>query len=425
MGAQTARERLHRLVDLARLYRGWTRKQLAKALGRDPTRVYPDTDNPKVSFMIALADALEWSVDEVVEYVFSGVEPPSGQDGVRVAPQDFDALNERIRAEYRAGDFARVVVLARQLQTIARNPDEFARACNHEFTGWEGLGRYGRAFGALQRGLANAGRLSASVRWMLQSNVALTLLMLGELHQARGCADAILEWFAENPLEHRRDERTIAFARSIRGHAFRELATEEAELSAPYARRAVRDLAAAEKQFRVLAGRENNPWLGFYATWNRWGRIDCECLSGRRQASDVVEQTLRDLDAVRDIRAVNTQAELLGWGYGCVIVGGIALRELAIADCARAVDILIDKAIEIADHRGDWWLRQRAYTLKYRLHEAVNREAPLSLDLALDEEELRSVVGLIGRFPRFRDLGWRVLDNATVLVKRGGFGSAI
>ena len=42
------RDRLSRFVDLARVYRGWSRQELASNLGRDLSKVVPDSGNPKL-----------------------------------------------------------------------------------------------------------------------------------------------------------------------------------------------------------------------------------------------------------------------------------------------------------------------------------------------------------------------------------------
>ena len=423
MGAQTARERLHRLVDLARLYRGWTRKQLAKALGRDPTRVYPDTDNPKADYMLALADALEWSVDEVFEYVYSGLEPecrPPTSKGV-----SFDSLQQQIWEAYRAGEFPRMLRHAQDAQRVARNAEEYALACNYEFSAWEAMGRYTRALAALRRALSHAKSLNPSVRLLLLSNVALVQMMLGELHAARGCADAILEWFDEHGTEHARDAVTIAFAYTVRGHALRRLIELEPESGKTHAARAIADLNRGRRQFLTLCRKTDNPWFGFYAEWNYWAAADCECRLGKRRPETLVQQTVEELDQVRDLEAVGSRAELLAWGCRCIIAAQVALWHLDPKARNHSVHVLIDKAVEIAEYVGDWALRQQAFSLRYQLHDRLRDDSGLKLDLVMDEEELRSVVGLMGRFPGFRQLGWRILDDAAVLVQRGGLGDAL
>ena len=55
---QPQRERLNQFVDLARVYRGWTRGELSKALGRDPSKIVPESGNPKLDLLVGLVPAL-------------------------------------------------------------------------------------------------------------------------------------------------------------------------------------------------------------------------------------------------------------------------------------------------------------------------------------------------------------------------------
>ena len=54
------RRRLNRFVDLARVYRGWSRTELSRVLGRDPSKLVPESGNPKLDLIVGLADALDW-----------------------------------------------------------------------------------------------------------------------------------------------------------------------------------------------------------------------------------------------------------------------------------------------------------------------------------------------------------------------------
>ena len=64
------RDRLSRFVDLARVYRGWSRQELASNLGRDLSKVVPDSGNPKLDLVVALAEALDWSIGDVAQCVW-------------------------------------------------------------------------------------------------------------------------------------------------------------------------------------------------------------------------------------------------------------------------------------------------------------------------------------------------------------------
>jgi hypothetical protein len=56
---EARKERIGRMMALAKVYRGWTGTQLATALGREPSRAVPLTGNPKLDLIERLADALE------------------------------------------------------------------------------------------------------------------------------------------------------------------------------------------------------------------------------------------------------------------------------------------------------------------------------------------------------------------------------
>jgi hypothetical protein len=99
------RERLARLIDLARAYRGWTRVEVARALDRDPGKLLPDSGNPKLDLVVGLAEALDWSIGDVAEDL--------GASPIDDAPQmDFAALDQCALQCHRAGDWQGMVQAA-------------------------------------------------------------------------------------------------------------------------------------------------------------------------------------------------------------------------------------------------------------------------------------------------------------------------
>ena len=56
--AERRRQRLAQMLDLAQNYRGWTRKELAQALGRDPTKLIPGSGVPKLDLVVDLSQVL-------------------------------------------------------------------------------------------------------------------------------------------------------------------------------------------------------------------------------------------------------------------------------------------------------------------------------------------------------------------------------
>ena len=144
------RERLGRFVDLARVYRGWNRQQLAANLGRDLSKVVPDSGNPKLDLVVALADALDWSIGDVAQTVWA--EPRNAAPG----GEDYRTLDERALAAHRAGDWQRLVDLGAQMLARAATPAERARALNRMSGGHDGLGRYVRSLDCIREAVSLA-----------------------------------------------------------------------------------------------------------------------------------------------------------------------------------------------------------------------------------------------------------------------------
>ena len=63
------KQRLHTLIDIARITRGWSRAQIASVLERDPTKIYPETGNPKMHFLVRLAEALNIKPSTILQRV--------------------------------------------------------------------------------------------------------------------------------------------------------------------------------------------------------------------------------------------------------------------------------------------------------------------------------------------------------------------
>ena len=74
--------------------------------------------------------------------------------------------------------------------------------------------------------------------------------------------------------------------------------------------------------------------------------------------------------------------------------------------------ILTNKCFEIADRLDHWAMRERSFTLEhFRRQRAWETEERFD-DWVLDAEDLRVLMGTMGRFPRFRPVGWRILASA-------------
>ncbi|MHC4101166.1 MAG: hypothetical protein ACYSW1_09845 [Planctomycetota bacterium] len=168
MNATTVRKkRLEQLLELAQAYKGWSRKELARALRRDPTKLVPGTGIPKLDFVVELSGVLDWPVGDVAGFLWS--RRPHGRFGADGA--DFDSLNRAAGEAHRSGRYELMLDLARQAYSVAATPEQRARACNRESGALDGLGRYTEVLQAIKRGMQEVG-VAPEFRRMLQSNLA-------------------------------------------------------------------------------------------------------------------------------------------------------------------------------------------------------------------------------------------------------------
>jgi len=83
----------------------------------------------------------------------------------------------------------------------------------------------------------------------------------------------------------------------------------------------------------------------------------------------------------------------------------------------QAIAICTNKAGEVADHLGHWPMRERAFTLEWLRRQTLGRLGADELSAwTLDTEDLRILVGAMGRFPYFRQTGWAILERASFAV---------
>ena len=182
------RDRLSRFVDLARVYRGWSRQELASNLGRDLSKVVPDSGNPKLDLVVALAEALDWSIGDVAQCVWD--EPM----GLPPCGLDFATLDAQAMEAHRAGDWRRLVAGGAMLLRAASTPAERARALNRISGGHDGLGRHGKSLECIREALSLA-PLTPGLELMLRVNLCGAHYALWHVAEARASARELVEQF--------------------------------------------------------------------------------------------------------------------------------------------------------------------------------------------------------------------------------------
>jgi hypothetical protein len=402
------KKRLEQLLDLARTYKGCTRRDLARALGRDPTKLVPGTGVPKLDLVIELARALDWPVGEVVAYLWDGAAAGGGAGG------DFEAIDRAALDAHQAGKYQVMLGLARRAQAAARSPEERARAWNREAGAWDGLGRFADALRATQRGLQEPG-VPGEYRRMLQSNLGNAHYCLWSLVESGSVAQSLLAWYAANPPRSDRDRKTEAFAEYVAGHTFRrliELEPREAEASAAAA---ARHLERARDLYRVLAAELVSPSLEGIASTCHGGLIEAEAALGRRTPESALAEIAAGLEDVRDVESV-VGDRLESYGWWCIFGCNVALRHLAgEREVQQHMAVFTNKADEVAERLDNWSMRERVFALQYARRVRAEAATGVEIPVIVDDHDIRVIAGTMGRFPSFRETGWKILECAQVV----------
>jgi hypothetical protein len=412
MNATTGRKkRLEQLLELAQAYKGWSRKELARALGRDASKLVPGTGMPKLDFVVDLAGVLDWPVGDVAGFLCS--RGPHGHFGA--GGEDFDALDRAARQAHRSGRYELMLDLARQAYGEAATPEQRARACNREAGALDGLGRYTEVLQAIKRGMQEIG-VAPEFRRMLQSNLANAYYSLWALVESGSIAGSLLDWYEAHPPRSKTDRKTQAFALYVTGHTFRRAMCMEPQRARELAASARRDLQRAYDLYSALASEFDDPSLRGIANTCYGGLLEAEAALGERTAAEVLDELSAGLDRVRDVSEGPVGDELESYGWWCIFGCNVALRYI---DDERQLQqrmaVLTNKAEEIADRLDNWSMRERVFTMQYVRWERAQSSTGFDIPCVIDTDDVRVLAGTMGRFPTFRDTGWRILQSAQVV----------
>lgn len=405
------KQRLHTLIDLARVTRGWSRAQIAAVLGRDPTKIYPETGNPKMDFLVSLADALEWPVGNVIEVVW-GEAPCPAPESARNG-DSFTDLNKALIEAHRVGAYDRVIATARRMYEVSADAEQRAHSLAREAFAWDALGRYPKVIETLREALQLA-PVSSRLRRILQANLAAAQYALWDLAPALGAAEYLTHWYEANPPESVVDQKRPAFVHYLRGNIHRRLMAVEPEGFAHHADLAERDLLIAIEQHERLADVLGDHTLLGIANACKGGVMEIRVEKGQADAVLTVSQML---DAVEEAAANPTLTgyTLEGWGWWCIFGSNIALRHLTGSHLQQAVNAFTQHAINFADRLDHWAMRERAFTLQLALHERIKASTGIEVPLRINEDHKPLIASTMGRFPQFRRAGWQILELSNLV----------
>lgn len=410
---EVRRDRLSQFVDLARIYRRWTRIQTAQALGREPSKVVPESGNPKLDLVVGLAEALDWDVGDVAEGIWRDEAEAYGEIET-MAERGFAILDREAIEAHRAGEYRRMTELSRALFLAAHTGSERATAANRLAGAYDGLGRYTKALAALQRGLAEPG-VPAHVRMMLEVNLANAHYALWHLVEACSVANSLVERFQSRPAETRSERVVEAFGHYVRGQSQRRLIETDPLSGNSHAQRAREDLQIALTSYSTLAKEFDDASYAGIANTCTGAIFECDAALGVMDPLRAAEALSAGLDQVVDVVNYPPGDWLESYGWWAIFGCNVVLRGLSGPEMHRHMAVFSNKTAEIAERMENWSMRERAFTFEHLRRQRMNESLGYATDWLLDDDDIRTVTGTMGRFPSFRETGWRILESARSL----------
>ena len=404
------KERLERLFELAQAYRGWTRKDLARELGRDPTKLAPESGNPKFELILQISEILDWTLEEVADWLCDVKEDTA----TRKITSSFNQLDRKAQDAHRAGEYRELVDIAHHALDVATNAEEKARAYNRAAGGWDGLGRFSRVLKAAQAGLREH-PVSTDMRLLLQTTAANAHYTLWQLDESEGMAQKVVEYYKENTPVSNRAKVAQAHAWYVLGHTQRRLLDIDTNQSSQYANTARNSLHRAMELYEQLA-KSVHPSFGGIANTCRAGILETDVFLGQIDAREAIARVLDVISTVIDPSDVDKGDWLESYGWWSIIGCNLTLRHICDErDTQRFMALFTNKADEIADRLDHWAMRERVFSMQFEGRQRLIGWTGQDIPIVIDNEDVRLITGTMGRFPQFRKTGWSILDCGNII----------
>ena len=401
------RERLEKLLDLAQVYRGWNRKELAAALGRDPTKLVPGSGNPKLDLVMHLAEALDWSIGDVSECLLKAdaLEERVGRME-RTTTEAFEEVDARALDAHEHGRYRDMIKLADTAYDIAGSPTERWHVSDRS--------RMGRARTIRQESRGRPTRpdgVSDRRRDPSCPAVESRQCVLHAVASGRGEGDLLelIDNYASTPPRTVWD-RCSRLAHVL-GNTYRRLIGTELAHATAHADAAIRLLTTCRDLSSDLV--DEAPYWEAVARAANGGILESR-VDGRARCTIRLADITDALGDVVDLEASDGDAiESHGWWciYGC----NIAIRHISDEHLQRYMALFTNKADEIANKLDNWSMRERVFSMQYHGHRRFVGWTGQEIPMTIDSEDIKMITGTMGRFPRFRRTGWNILQSANVV----------
>ncbi len=410
------KERLEHLFELAQAYRGWTRRELAQELGRDPTKLAPESGNPKFDLILQMAEIIDWTLDEVAEWLCFEKEIRAGKKEKVKNPitSTFEQLDLNAQNAHRTGEYKDLIAIAHEQLDVASNADEKARAYNRAAGGWDGLGRFSRVLKAAQAGLREH-PIQTDFRLLLQTTAANAHYTLWQLDESQGMSQRVVDYYKDNPPTTNRARVAQAHAWYVLGHTQRRLLDVEPDQSTRYANAAKSSLLEAAAIYEELAQNIHTSFGGIANTC-RAGILESEVYLSQIDAREGLARVLDVINTVINPEEFEKGDWLESYGWWSIIGCNITLRHIADErDIQRFMAMFTNKADEIADRLNHWSMRERVFSMQFQGRQRLVGWTGQDIPIVIDSEDVRLITGTMGRFPQFRNTGWSILNCGSII----------
>lgn len=388
------RKAVDELVRMLVHYSGLTRTEIARRLGVDRKTLRRGCADPRLSMIQALADHLDWPLQAVAEpFQISPLRSESGS---------FVSAYENYEASYGAGRYHDAVCFAHEMRAAADTANRVGIAYACESGAWNGLGLFRKELEATENGLAEP-RLNATIRQRLLVNRANAFLELRDFEDAAALADRVVRRCRDG------DETTKAFAHYVVGLSEFNLLREQS--GSDDMECAETHLCVAERMHNRLSRlHPDRPWLPAIAHTCRGAIEHVRVERGSLDVTTALHALRTDLTA--PVECAHRREAI---GRRCVMAAQIAIDHLNGAERGRQVALFMGRARDIAEETDSWSLWERVLTLDLFRRESVAQYLGNEMEWPMDGDELRVLVGTMGRFARFRDTGWRIFRAAKLV----------
>ncbi len=415
----TCRMRLQELLELLRAYRGWSKEELGRGVGRDSSHIVPWKNYPGLDLLARVAEGLDWSIGELIEILIA---PEEDDELERPEEQGLTALeiDALLRRSFSEGDDQEAIRLSKVMYRHASTSHERAVSFVRQHAVWDRLGRYQASIDVIQRAIDEY-PADLELQRVIESNLANSYYMLWHLTEAEALAGMLVRRYEQDGEDSVNHCRTHAFARFVLGNVKRrrlsvmapddpsmqQVASESKSLLLDAARR-YRALPvhsdASGSNHRTVA----NIAIGGFAE----AAVTCGAIDPGRALTRLrrgVEAAVIDKSA--------SQSRLESYGWWCVCACNIAVRHLEGAEQLRQLAVFTGHAAKIAADSGNWSLNERAFSLDWTRRDILREMTGIEEEWVLDPERLRKLAGVLGRFPTFYERGLHIYRNATVRSK--------